>query len=184
MELDWKVSIRSLSGYPRGGDIGVVIPLSDGALAALIDATGHGLTAYAVAQSALRTILNSKNRHPDVLLEELDNDLRGGIGAAVSIARIYENHIQFAGVGNVMGSIDLKPIMIRPGVVGLRMRTPQVVDVQFSRNSWLVMHTDGVARPKNIPNGSAETVAEALLDTYAGDHDDAGILVARWKARI
>ena len=96
MDLDWKISIRPLTGLPRGGDMGVVIQHNNGALAAPIDASGHGLAAYSVAQTARNTILNSSTRKPDVLLIELDSALRGSIGAAISVARIHLDTIEFA----------------------------------------------------------------------------------------
>jgi serine phosphatase RsbU (regulator of sigma subunit) len=68
MKLDSAVHIRSYPGIPRGGDTGVVVPDEDGVLAALVDASGHGLTAYAVAQIARRTLLQTSSREPDAIL--------------------------------------------------------------------------------------------------------------------
>jgi hypothetical protein len=181
MQIEWKIAIRPLQGSPRGGDMGVYVPLEDGALAALIDASGHGLAAYSVAQAARNTILESRSRAPDVLLQQLDEALRGTIGAAVSIARIYPDRIEFSGVGNVRASIGLKPLLLRAGVVGVRMRPPKNITASLPRDNWLFMHTDGVSRPTSIPHGSAETVANALLDSCGSDNDDAGILLVRWR---
>lgn len=181
MQIEHKISIRPLSGMPRGGDMGVFIPLDDGALVALIDASGHGLAAYAVAQTARNTILDSTLHAPDVLLQELDDALRGTIGAAISIARVFPGRIDFSGVGNVRASIGGKPLLQRAGVVGVRMRPPKIVEASLPPDSWLLMHTDGVSRPTSIPHGSAETVADKLMDRCASGSDDAGILLARWR---
>ena len=86
MELDWKVHIRAFPGMPRGGDSGVVIPKQDGAVAALIDATGHGLQAYAVAQAARKVVLGSAEEAPDKILYELDAALKER-----SVARYQQN---------------------------------------------------------------------------------------------
>ena len=75
MELDWNILIRPLAGHPRGGDMGVYIPLEDGALAAMIDASGHGLAAYSVAQTARNIILNHTSRDPVVILNDLNTAL-------------------------------------------------------------------------------------------------------------
>ena len=75
--LEWKVLIRAYPGMPRGGDAGLVIPREDGALAVLIDASGHGLAAYAVAQKARKTVLNSLSDRPDTLLFEIHEALKG-----------------------------------------------------------------------------------------------------------
>ncbi len=184
MELEWAVHIRSYPGAPRGGDVGVVVPLEDGALAALIDATGHGLTAYAVAQTARKTLLRASTWEPDAILRELDAALAGSIGAAISVARIRQRTLAFAGVGNVSASVGLRPLPGRAGVVGQRMRTPQVVRVAFEPDTWLLMHTDGVSHPRAIPAGNADTAARTLVETHGSQHDDAGVVLARWRERL
>ena len=182
MELDWSVSVRSYPGAPRGGDLGLVVPADDGALAVLIDASGHGLSAFKVAQTARDVVLDSYNWAPEKLLYQLDSALKGGIGAAISIARIYADKLIFAGIGNVQASIDLSPLIVREGVVGHRMREPKPVTATLPPDAWLLMHTDGVAHPASIPSGSAETAARTLVETHGSDHDDAGVLLARWRA--
>ena len=61
------------------------------------------------------------------------------------------------------------------------MRKPTVERVTFERNTWLLMHTDGVSRPGTIPAGDAETAARALIETKGSHHDDAGVLLLRWR---
>ena len=176
--------IRSYPGAPRGGDAGVVVPGEDGALAALIDASGHGLTAYAVAQTARSILLQTSSREPDAVLQELDAALAGSIGAAISVAHIRLHELAFAGVGNVAASAGLRPLLVRPGIVGRRMRKPTVVRVAFEPNTWLLMYTDGVSRPGTIPAGDAKTAARVLVETQGSHHDDAGVLLARWRERL
>ncbi|CTQ53337.1 Stage II sporulation protein E (SpoIIE) [Roseibium album] len=184
MELDWNVEIRSYQGAPRGGDMGLVIPLEDGALAALVDATGHGLPAYAVAQTVRKTLFDRTNFQPDVLLNDLDVVLEGSIGAAISLARIYSDRIDFAGVGNVNAIIGGNQLLVRTGIVGQRMRTPHLTTAAFPEDTWFVMYTDGVARPRSIPAGNAATASRQLIENAGSDHDDAGVLMARWKRPI
>jgi len=164
--------------------MGVFIPLNDGALATLIDASGHGLAAYKVSQVSRNTILNSSSREPVALMNELNIALRGSIGAAIAIARIFPEKIEFSGVGNVRASIDLKPLISTPGVVGIRMRAPKIETTRFTFNKWFLMHTDGLAHPKSIPGGNAETASKFLVEANASDHDDAGVLMARWLRKI
>ena len=177
--LEWKVLIRAYPGMPRGGDAGLVIPRDDGALAVLIDASGHGLAAYAVAQKARNAVLNSLTESPDTLLWEIHEALKGTIGAAVSAVRIRDGAVDHAGVGNVQASIDLTPLLARTGVVGHRMRTPRLTTSSFAPGQWLLMHTDGVSRPRSLPNGNAENVAQKLMDQNGSKNDDAGILLLR-----
>ena len=175
--------VRSYPGAPRGGDVGVIVLDECGALAALVDATGHGLTAYAVAQAARKILLQTSSREPDVVLQELDATLAGSIGAAISVAHVRPHELAFSGVGNVSASIGLRPMLVRPGVVGRRMRKPAVARMAFEPNTWLLMHTDGVSRPDTIPAGDAETAARALVEAKGSHHDDAGVLLLRWRER-
>ena len=131
-ELEWKVLIRAYPGMPRGGDTGLVISQPDGALAVLIDASGHGLAAYAVAQKARGVVLNSISERPDILLSEIHEELKGTIGAAISVVRIRQDAVDHAGVGNVQASVDLAPFMARTGVVGHRMRTPRLTTASLA----------------------------------------------------
>lgn len=178
-QFEWKVLIRAFPGMPRGGDTGLVIPRPDGALAVLIDASGHGLAAYAVAQKTRSVVLKSISERPDILLCEIHEALKGTIGAAISVARIRQDAVDHAGVGNVQASVDLAPFMAQPGVVGLRMRTPRLSAASLAPGQWLLMHTDGVSRPRSLPNGNAESVARKLMETHGSENDDAGILLLR-----
>lgn len=160
--------------------MGVYIPLEDGALAALIDASGHGLAAYSVAQTARNIILSHDSHDPAEILNDLNTELLGTIGAAISIARVFPDKVEFAGIGNVNASIGAKQLVVRTGVVGVRMRTPSVTRSILVQNEWFFMHTDGVKRPRELPGGNAESVAKKIIRTNGSDHDDAGILLLRW----
>ena len=184
LELDYAVKVRSYPGSPRGGDFGLVIPSDDGALVALIDASGHGLSAYAVAQKARAVVLQHPLAQPLALLKLLDEGLRGSDGAAVSIARIHGETLTFAGVGNVAARVDTQRLTTQNGIVGHRMRTPALIEVPFPHGSWLLMHTDGIATPGHIPPGTAQTVVQTLVETHGSDTDDASALALRWQEKV
>lgn len=181
MELDWAVHVRPYPGAPRGGDSGIVIPAGDGALAVLIDAAGHGLAAYVVAQKAREAVYANPDAEPDELLLHLDARLKGGTGAAVSVARLQGRELRFAGVGNVQASVSLRPLLVRVGIVGVRMRRPKIVHTALEENAWFVMHTDGVSSPDTLPGGAANTVATTLVDKFGAMTDDAAVLALRWR---
>lgn len=184
LELDHAVHVRSYPGSPRGGDSGLVIPLEDGALTALIDASGHGLAAYVVAQKARAVVLDNATLEPDALLYLLDKALTGTVGAAVSIARIRGNTLDFAGVGNVCARIDHYSLNVKVGVVGYRMRKPSVITLPFPTNAWFIMHSDGVSSPDAIPPGNAQAIVRSLVDMNGSEHDDASAVALRWQHKI
>ena len=177
--LDTAICVRSYPGSPRGGDVGCIIPdNNNGVLAALIDASGHGLSAYSVAQKCRSVIVDHPYLEPDDLLLLLDEACKNSIGAAASIVRIRDGHAIFAGIGNVLVQINGKHIVPKLGILGKRMRTPSLINIPFGKGSRLVMHSDGIARlPEQLPNGSAQTVASALVEKWGSIHDDASALI-------
>lgn len=183
-ELDHATQIRSFPGSPKGGDAGVFVAHEDGALVALIDASGHGLSAYPVAQKARSIIKSHAHLEPDALLTLLDEGLKGTVGAAISIARIRKDTLTFAGIGNVSARIDAMRLVTNAGILGCRMRTPHVARMAFPCGAWLLMHTDGITSPSSIPPGNASAVAEALINTLGTETDDASVLALRWQQKV
>lgn len=183
-ELDHAIKVRSYPGSPKGGDAGVFIAHEDGALVALIDASGHGLSAYTVAQKARTILKQHAELEPDALLHLLDQGLKGTVGAAASIARIRQNTLTFAGIGNVSARIDTTRLVTNPGILGCRMRSPHVVKTEFPSGAWFLMHTDGVSSPSMIPPGGAAAVTESLVDSHGTDTDDASVLALRWQMKV
>jgi hypothetical protein len=180
LELEWAVETRSYPGAPRGGDFGLLRPLDGGWLAALVDATGHGLSAYAIAQKARHALLETPDADLERILWELNEVLAGSEGAAVSVAHLREGELVFAGVGNVAAFVGGRPLLVRTGVVGRQMRTPHPQRVDFGPGTWLLMHTDGISHCSEVPHGSAETAARTLVEERSSSHDDSSVLLARW----
>lgn len=179
--LEHAVCVRSYPGASRGGDFGMVIPREGGALAALVDASGHGLSAYAVALTARRVISASSDDPIEEIFGKLDAALHGTIGAAISIATITEDSLAFAGVGNVSAYVGGHELPTRFGVVGQHPRPPVVSEVALPVDTWLLMHTDGVRTPDAVPRGAAEPAAAALIKSHGQPHDDAAVLLLRWR---
>jgi len=184
VELDAAVHVRPYAGSPRGGDLGVIRALDDGALVALVDAVGHGLTAYAAAQIARLTLLATQRDQPDEVLAELHEALKGSVGAAAAVARLRRGHFSFAGIGNVAGWCAGQRLLVRDGVLGQRFRAPRVSEYEIVTGQWLILNTDGVSYAGAAqPAGEAATVARALVERAGKAHDDAAVLAARWVER-
>ena len=181
LALEHAVSVRSYPGSPMGGDLGLVVPHEGGALAALIDASGHGLASYGVALTARKIIVANADDSLEAIFGKLDAALKGTVGAAISIARVTGEDVTFAGVGNVSAYVDLKPLTTRLGVVGRHPRPPPLATSALPPDAWLMMHTDGVRTPDAIPRGAASTAAAALIRSHGQLHDDAAVLLLRWR---
>ena len=188
MVLDHAVCVRSYPGSPRGGDMGLVVPLAQGALAVLLDASGHGLDAYAVAQKARRTILSNSHLAPANLLLALNDALQSSIGAAAAVASLQDEQLAFSGIGNVNARLIVashqQALKVKTGVLGLRMRTPETQTLPFPIGACLVMHSDGVALLDHVPRGNAQAIAQSLVEQLGSPHDDASALVLQRLGRV
>lgn len=179
--LDAAVFVRPYPGFPRGGDLGVIRRLDDGALVALVDAVGHGLTAYGAAQIARRTLMATRSEAPETILAELHDALKGSVGAVAAVARIIRGRFTFAGLGNVSGWCAGQRLLSRDGVLGQRFRTPRASEHALPPGQWLLLVTDGVSYSGTpLPAGRAKTVARTLVESAGKSHDDAAALAARW----
>jgi serine phosphatase RsbU (regulator of sigma subunit) len=167
--------------------MGLVIPNPQGALAVLLDASGHGLEAYAVAQKARQTVLANAHLSPSDLLWALDDCLQHSIGAAAAVARWQHDQLEFCAIGNVNARLILashpQTLKVKVGVLGLRMRTPDPQRLSFPTGACLVMHTDGVSLPDSVPRGHAKVLAQSLVEQYGSQHDDASVLVLQRPRR-
>jgi hypothetical protein len=183
--LEHAIKVQSFPGMPRGGDIGLLVPSEEGGLAALIDASGHGLVAYGVAVEARRVIAANAEKSLADLFNLLDRVLQGSVGAAISIARITGENLEFGGVGNVAAYVDLKPLHVQVGIVGEKRPRPLSLSrSHLPAGAWLLMHTDGVRRPDAVPAGSAETAASALVRSHGRTTDDAAVLLLRRREGV
>ncbi len=187
-ELDHGIFVRSYPGSPRGGDMGLVMPTLKGVLVALLDAAGHGLEAYAVAQKARQVLLENAHLSPADLLRAIDHKLQGSIGAAAAVAKLEADQLAFCGIGNVNGRLIVgahqQPLKVKVGVLGWRMRTPETQWVDFSHNACLVLHTDGVTLPERVNRGGAQAMAQALVEQHGSFHDDASVLVLQRQSKV
>ena len=64
------------------------------------------------------------------------------------------------------------------------MRTPETQVLDFPANACLVMHTDGVSLSDSLPQCSAKTLAQSLVDLHGSEHDDASVLVLQRQRKI
>lgn len=185
IELDYGIHTRSFPGSPLGGDLGLVIPQADGALMAMVDATGHGLSAYAITRIARSVILDNADQAPDELLRLLNARLTGTDGASASIIRLQNGKIHFSGIGNIRTLIGQHRLTPKAGMLGQRMRTPDISTLVFPAGQWLLMHTDGVSTVNTLPFPVAHAtgLAHKIVDLHGSPMDDACALVLRWQMK-
>lgn len=188
-----QASVRPHPGYARGGDVALVIECEGGVLLTILDATGHGPRAQAVAEQAVALIRQQAGRDLPRLMAGLHECLQGSPGAAAGLLFVDTGagRFQYVGVGNTRAArFGVRPWrgVSRDGLLGGRLPTPFVQTEGLERGDMLLMWTDGLPEfecaqlaPTLAFRGAAD-ITHRLLTGLARPHDDAGCLVFKWRA--
>ena len=186
-------SSRPCTGEVVNGDLACWRVIGDSVFVLMLDATGHGSEARAVAETAERVFGASPLGDPGVFLALLDQTLRGTRGAAAALVRLdlVERRLTHAGVGNtsgrLLGQADVQ-FVCRDGILGQRFRAPKTRSMDLWPNDLLVLHSDGISGRfsletfADLRESELRQVATRLLDRYGKMHDDAACAVVRVKA--
>jgi anti-sigma regulatory factor (Ser/Thr protein kinase) len=139
----------------------------------VVDGLGHGQLAHDAAVAACEAFKSAKGRAAEAITAVHDA-LRSTRGAAVAIAELDGNTLRYCGVGNI-AAIIVDPSARRSavslhGIVGHQMREAREFTYPWSRDSTLIMHSDGLS-------------ARWDLDTYPGLLSRDAVLIAAvlWK---
>lgn len=173
---------RPCPGFSRSGDL--VVVRGDGVrmMLAVVDVLGHGPDAAEVASHAAEA-LDSFDLEAGVetWAHGLHDALARTRGAAVGLARMHEDELQVAVVGNVeVRSCGTRVgVVATPGIVGRRMRRLRSFSFAMQPGDRLAIHSDGL---RNIDLGSTRSLppdeaCDELMHAYASPLDDASILL-------
>jgi len=196
-------AVRTRSGHRTAGDAAAVVDRGTHVLTAIIDASGHGPVAHALAVALTNRLRSRFEAGPDPgdvagLLFDLHEASVGTVGAAAGLAVIDTKRavLRYLAVGNVRAAvIGARRFtgVSRDGVLGRRWPTPFVQQTTLTAGDTLLLWTDGLPEALARLHGSAEAsqddlqraaperVADTLLGRYARPHDDAACMVFRWR---
>jgi phosphoserine phosphatase RsbX len=192
----WTVASRARAGETESGDRCVVTAHSDGTVMAVADGLGHGAEAALAAEVAVRTVERYAAEPLIDIVRRCHERLLRTRGVALSLARwdVRDRLLTWIGVGNVEGLV-LRTIagaapashrlVLRGGVVGVRLPALLVSPVAVAGTGLLVLATDGIAGGFDQgldPSGSPKAVADRILAGHSRKTDDAMVLVARLEA--
>jgi len=190
--LEWCVSTRTLPGQSTSGDRCLVQEHASGALLAVVDGLGHGHEAAAVAELALRALRSRADASVVHLVNLCHEALRGTRGVTMSLASFNarDRTVTWLGVGDVSGLVlrgdagnGFSRLLLRGGMVGVKLPTLQVSTLPVRSGDTLVFVTDGVAGDfereldAKLP---VRALADAIIEHHSRTTDDALILIARF----
>jgi anti-sigma regulatory factor (Ser/Thr protein kinase) len=188
---DVSVSLRPCEGSVACGDAAVAHNCEGGLLLAIVDASGHGERANAIAVLVSNTIVQEGSPDLARLMARIHTLLTGTVGAAAGLVfvDIQSGAFRYLGVGNTRAA-TLAPQpwhgVSRDGVLGERMPTPLVQTGQLAAGDLLLLWTDGISEfacPRLASAHSfrnAAGIANRLVNDLARPYDDAGCLVLKW----
>lgn len=183
-------AVRAMPGERLSGDqIGCWARGSDLRLA-LADGLGHGPEAHAAAAAAMREIGEHGGLGIPELFARCDTRLMGTRGVALAVVDIHLDRaeIDHASVGNVRCLVSrasgVKRLGGTRGIVGAGFDRLSPERLAITPGEWLVLFSDGIHESAAIVDTlSAESpsdqLAERLLAQWAGDRDDASLLLYR-----
>lgn len=191
MKLAYAHRVLAREGEAHSGDAVLERVSEAGMLFALIDALGHGDTAWRVAERAVACLLGQpEGVAAETAFAALNEELRGTRGAAATLLALRGLQADFIGAGNVTcrtlgASIPFFP---KPGIVGSLRKLHGATRVELQAGQRLVLHSDGISHRFDLRTLSELTPDQAcdwILRHQRHPHDDASVLIidARDSAR-
>jgi anti-sigma regulatory factor (Ser/Thr protein kinase) len=196
--------VRARAGHRTGGDAAIVVDRGDNVLFAIIDVSGHGPAAHALATPLVDLLRDAYTEALDP--EDVAGLMRGlheacvgtaGAAAGMAVVDVRRGRLRYLAVGNVraavVGARSFTGVS-RDGVLGGRWPTPFVQTSHLDRDDLLLLWTDGLpealvrdrtrrqgTRPSPLEAGDVVEIADGLVDGFAKEYDDAACLVVRWR---
>jgi len=179
------------AGEPVSGDAWGVVQQADRCLVMVSDGLGHGLLAADASWEAQRILQAHASYGPVRLLEVMHAALRKTRGAAVAIAELdaRQQHVVFAGVGNIAGQIILAHkthhLISFNGIVGHHMRRIQAFTYPWLADALLILASDGLLTRWNLDAypglnvHDPSLIAGLLVRDFARGRDDVTVTVAK-----
>ena len=162
--------------------------------ALVIDGLGHGPGAYDAARSAMDVFAGGPALDCAQVLARIHQGIRhtrGGAGSVVDL-RAGSREVAFAGIGNVTGAIwsdgSVRQLPQQNGTLGHQAPTPRTLKYPWTRESLLVMHSDGLTSHWSLDQSPGlgrrhpTVIAAVLYRDFSRQRDDVTVLVAREAA--
>ena len=192
-EFEWLVGsiCIPLASEEICGDSWGITSLDSNVHLLVADGLGHGPEAASASLLAVDALLDNADKTPSRILQECHTKMKGSRGAAVAISNINteSNLLNFIGIGNIAGSIYSKikrqHLLSHNGIVGSNMHKTKEFVHDWSSDSILIMHSDGIGTKWDLDH--YETLSERHPSVIAAvlhrDHtrvrDDSTIVVLK-----
>jgi anti-sigma regulatory factor (Ser/Thr protein kinase) len=181
----------ALAGEIVCGDAWAVAANGPSTFVMVADGLGHGPDAAEAARAAVDVFAADPRMSPRASIAAMHGRLRSTRGAAVTVLQLdgERSQIRCCGAGNVgariiSGDHD-KTLLTQHGTVGVQIRTPEEVTVDWPAHALVVVHSDGLesrwepGRLMPVLRRDPTLAAALLLRDHRRDRDDSTVVVLR-----
>lgn len=190
--IEWGTAAAALPGQVTSGDRFVIAPFANGVLVAVVDGLGHGDSAAAAADIAVKTLQAHASEAIHPLIRRCHDALTRTRGVVLTLASFnaQDDCMTWLGVGNVDGVLvratansPHESILLRGGVAGYQLPPLRASVLPVARGDLLILATDGIRSgfaDRLILSDSPQQIADYILGRYNRGTDDALVLVIRY----
>ena len=156
----------------------------DRLLLAVIDGLGHGPIAAEASSAAVAMLkLASLEQSVLMLMQSLHGALKGTRGAAATLCLLKGNKLETCAVGNVQVTCTNTsiPLVLSPGVLGMRVPRYRVCEALLNRGARLALYSDGISsrfRAEETRHLAPTEACKLTIERHRKNEDDATILIA------
>ncbi|BCS86854.1 hypothetical protein PSDVSF_00960 [Pseudodesulfovibrio sediminis] len=108
--------------------------------------------------------------------------------AAIGCIDLKTGTLSFAGVGNITTRIfaaEYNRVLSKDGIIGYMMNRPSEQIIKLCRRDVVMLYSDGIKEHfeqhdcPGLLTGTAEEIAQRVMDTFAKGDDDSSCLIVR-----
>lgn len=155
------------------------------------DGLGHGPDAAEASLRAVSVLEQHSQNLPSEILQKSHTLMKGSRGAAVAVARIDHDaaELRYTGVGNISGCIfrnrGRQHLLSHNGIVGSQMSRTKEFTYEWSHDSLLILHSDGIGTKWDINSYAGlssrhpSVIAAVLHRDHTRVRDDSTIVVVK-----
>jgi anti-sigma regulatory factor (Ser/Thr protein kinase) len=181
----------AVAGEIECGDAWCIVDGDSVASMLVADGLGHGAAAATASRAAAAAFVAKPFERPSSLMTTMHGAASGTRGVAVACALAHADSatIEYAGVGNVCGSVVIegkqRGMVSHNGTLGVQLLRTQQFEYRWPPGSCIVMHSDGLSARWNLGEypGLAQhhpaIIAGILYRDFARERDDATVIVVR-----
>lgn len=173
------------------GDTGMVELYDNACFFALIDALGHGATAFKIAQIAEEYLKSNYRDDLKSMMSGLHDCLKETRGAVAALCKIdtKSREFRFVGVGNiaarVMGSNSFR-IVSSDGILGYTITRPKEQIFHLDKKDTVILHSDGISEHFNsedfpsVSTMNAHEIGIDLMEQFGKENDDKSCVIIKF----